>query len=383
MKSFTERNPVVIGVIVVALIGAATGAAVLLNGGAFRDRHPINARFVDSAGLRAGDKVRLAGVTVGEVASVRQKDGKVNVTLHIDDGIDLPQDTRAAVVVETLLGSKYVRLTAGTDWDRLLEPGATITDTQTPTEILDLQNVGTPLLEDLDGKSLNDLLDKLNTVSSGQRRNVADIVTGLDDLTTAVNDRQQQARDLIDSANTVTGTLSARDQDLLAAIDNVNVVLDSLAARRVELVALIQRTKDTATKTGALITENRPEIDAVLAELHEDLAIVGRRQTELAATMSGLTNAIGGFASIGYSGPDRYPNSWANMYTQLLGPVGPDALFGSCGLLDDALDLTLGADPITDCTARTGPLPHGSTVGAAPTGTGPLDTLFGPLVGQS
>ena len=388
MKSFTERNPTIIGIIVVALILSGTGAALLLNGGFFKDRYTVHAIFTDTAGLRKGDKIRVAGVTSGQVGGLSQKGGKVEVTLKVDHGIDLPRDTRAEIVVETLLGNKYVRLVAGHDWAHPLHAGSTIRDTTTPTEVLDLQNVGTPLLEDLDGKTLNDLLGKIDAISSGQRGNVADIITGLNRLTTAINDRQQQARHLIDSTKTVTGTLSSRDQDLLASLDDVNVVLDGLAARRVELATLLDQTSQTARKTADLVAQNRPELDAILDELHADLQIVGRHQQDLAASLSGLTNAIDGFSSVGYSGPDEFPNRWANMYTQLIGPVSPDALFGSCGLLDDAFDVMLGPDPVKNCADRTGPLPSTAAAGTPTASSGassgtatpnPLATMYGPL----
>ncbi|CAN5403393.1 MCE family protein [soil metagenome] len=388
MKSFTERNPLVIGVVVVLLIAGGTASALLLNGGFFKDRYDVKAVFVDTAGLRTGDKVRVAGVLVGQVKSIEQRGAKVQVTLAVDDSVELPRDTRAEIVVETLLGSKYVRLEAGDDWSKELEGDSIITDTKTPTEVLDLQNVGTPLLEDTDGKALNDLLTKIDGVTEGQRGNVGDIITGLNRLTTAINDRQAEARHLIDSTETVSATLAGRDQDLLNAIDDINVVLDGLAARRVQLVQLLDKTAATAKGTADLVADNRPELDAILDELHADLRIVGNRQGELAASLSALSNAIEGFSSIGYSGPDRFPNTWANMYTQLLGPIGPDAVFGSCGLLDDAFDVLLGPDPIAECADRTGPLPNTEGAAAparsaAPATTDPLSALYGPLTGAA
>lgn len=378
MKSFTERNPVVIGVVVVALIAAGTTAALALNGGAFKDRYTVTARFSDTAGLRKGDKVRVAGILAGQVGSIREHGGRVDVSLMVDDGVDLPRDVRAEVVVETLLGSKYVRLSGGRAWDHPLEAGDVITDTVTPTEVLDVENVGTPLLEDTDAEAIDDLLGKIDRVTEGQRGNVGEIVDGLNKLTKAVNERQAEARRLIRSSRTVTATLAARDQDLLKALDDVNVVLDGLAKRRVQLAQLLASTEATARKTADLVGENRQQIDAVLDEIHQDLKVVERNQTNLAESLAGLTNAIGGFASIGYSGADEKPNTWANMYTQLVGPISPDALFGSCGLLDDAFDVLIGPDPVTDCAARTGPLP------TAADGSGtedPLSAMYGPLTG--
>jgi len=376
VKAFTERNPVTIGVVVIALIAAGTTGALALNGGAFKERYTVHARFTDTAGLRKGDRVRVAGIVSGQVGSIREHNGRVDVNLEIDDGIELPADVEAEVVVETLLGSKHVRLSGGDDWSHPLEDGDVITDTTTPTEVLDVENVGTPLLEDTDAAAIDDLLGKIERVTEGQRGNVGEIVDGLNRLTKAVNERQAEARRLIRSSRTVSATLAARDEDLLAALDDVNVVLDGLAKRRVQLATLLEKTEATARKTADLVGQNRPELDAILDEIHLDLQVVERNQTNLAESLAGLSNAISGFASIGYSGKDEFPNTWANMYTQLVGPVSPDALFGSCGLLDDAFDIMLGPDPVAECTERTGPLP------TATEGSGqadPLTTMYGPL----
>ncbi|WP_421121520.1 MlaD family protein [Aquihabitans daechungensis] len=378
MKAFTERNPVTIGVVVIALIAAGTTGALALNGGAFKDRYTVQARFTDTAGLRKGDKVRVAGIVSGQVGSIREHNGRVDVSLAIDDGIELPSDVRAEVVVETLLGSKHVRLSGGRDWSHPLDAGDVITDTVTPTEVLDVENVGTPLLEDTDAAAIDDLLGKIERVTEGQRGNVGEIIEGLNRLTRAVNDRQAEARRLIRSSRTVSATLAARDEDLLAALDDVNVVLDGLARRRVQLATLLEKTEATARKTADLVGENRPQIDAILNEIHLDLQIVERNQTNLAESLAGLSNAISGFASIGYSGKDEFPNTWANMYTQLVGPLSPDALFGACGLLDDAFDIMLGPDPVSECADRTGPLPTATESSGS---ADPLDTMYGSLTG--
>jgi phospholipid/cholesterol/gamma-HCH transport system substrate-binding protein len=376
VKAFTERNPVVIGVAVVAFIAVATGSALALDAGLFASRYTVLARFEDTAGLQPGDKVRVAGVPSGEVGSIGQQDGMVEVALKIDDGIELSRDTRAAVVVETLLGQKYVRLTTGDDWSGLLEDGDVITDTRTPTEVLDLQNVGTPLLEESDGQALNDLMESLSEVTEGKREQVRQIIDGLERLTTAVNDRKAEASSLIDSASVLSDTLAERDADLLNAIDNLNVVVGSLAERRAELVRLLEATASAAGATADLVGENRERLDSILDELHADLQIVGRHQVDLAESIAYLGVAVEGFSSIGYSGPEEFPNEWANIFTQLLGPTGPDALFGSCGLVDDALDIALGPDPLP-CSERTGPLPGEDT------GPGPADPSGNPPAGAS
>jgi len=357
VRSFTERNPVVIGAVVVALIASGTAAALMLNSGALADRYLVRARFPDSAGITVGSQVKVAGITSGEVESVRQAGTEVEVVLGVDAAIELPADTRADIVVDTLLGSKSVRLVPGDRWEDLLEEDAVITETSTPTEALDLQNIGTPLLEETDGEAIDTLIDTVLRITEGKRGDVADILDGLEDLAVTVNRREQEARDLVDAARSLTATLDRRDEDLLDAVDDLNVVVETLADRRVELVELLEQTTEAATRISDLVEGNQPELDRILDELHADLAIVGRHQVDLAQSVALVSSAIQGFASVGFSGPDELPNRWANLYTQLLGPLGPDILLGSCGALDTALDLALGPDPVADCDDRTGPLP--------------------------
>lgn len=357
VKSFTERNPVVIGAVVITLIVVGTASSLLLNSGALADRYSVRARFPDSAGITAGSQVKVAGITSGQVESVRQEGTEVELVLGVDAGIELPADTRADIVVDTLLGSKSVRLVPGEEWDDLLQEDAVITETSTPTEALDLQNIGTPLLEETDGEAIDTLIDTVLRITEGKRDDVSDILDGLEDLAVTVNAREQEARDLIDATRTLTSTLDARDEELLDAVDDLNVVVETLANRRVELVELLEQTTEAATRISDLVEGNGPELDRILDELHADLQIVGDHQVDLAQSVALVSSAIQGFASVGFSGADEAPNQWANLYTQLLGPIGPDILLGSCGTLDIALDLALGPDPIADCDDRTGPLP--------------------------
>lgn len=356
ITSFTERNPVIIGAIVVTIIAVGTAGALLLNGGALADRYRVTARFPDSAGVTPGTPVKVAGITSGQVKSVRQADAEVELVLMVDRGVELPSDTRADIVVDTLLGSKSVQLVAGDDWDHLLAEDDVITETTTPTEALDLQNIGTPLLEETDGEAIDTLIDTVLRITDGKRDDVADILDGLEDLAVTVNAREQEARDLIDATDTLTATLDERDDQLLDAVDDLNVVVDTLVRRRVELVELLRQTTEAATRISGLVEGRQPELDRILDELHADLEIVGRHQVDLAQTVALVSSAIQGFASVGYSGVDEASHPWANLYTQLLGPIGPDVLLGSCGALDTALDLALGPDPIADCDERTGPL---------------------------
>ena len=353
MKGFTERSPLIIGAIVITAIVLGTAGSLFMTAGVFADRYSVSARFADSAGLKPGDAVRVAGVRVGQVSSVEAAGREVAAKLVIDKGIELSADTTAAVVVETLLGQKYVRLDTGEDWSSPLEDGAVIKNGKTPTEVLDLQNIGTPLLEETDAEAMNATLEHLAAITDGKREQVAEIIDGLNGLTAEVNQRKVETSRLLESAGTLTSTLAERDAELASAVENLNVVVAGLAERRAELVKLLQETRFAAAATASLVGDNRTRLDAVLNELEADLAIVGRHQIDLAHTVAYLSVAIEGFSSIGYSAGD-FPNNWGNIFTQFLSDPQVDQVMGSCGPVDQALDIALGPDPLP-CEERDGP----------------------------
>ncbi|HET6811941.1 MAG TPA: MCE family protein [Acidimicrobiales bacterium] len=351
-RSFTERNPVVIGAVGLAVILVAVVLVFVLNRNTIGGGMDLTARFTSAAGLRGGDQVVLAGVPVGSVTGLHQRGQYVYADLQVDGSVQLPLDSTASIEVQTLLGALAVKFQPGGDWSHLLHGGDTVTRTTVPFEFQQLQNVSGPLLARSNAPALNQLLADLATITRGKQDQVARIIAGLDRLTGTVNARHQEVGQLIDSAHAVSAALASRDQQLAQAVDNFGTVMAGLAQRRQALSDLIANTRAVADQTAGLVGANRARLDGLLSTLNTDLDVVARHQVDLAQGLSYLASAVQGFSSIGYSGPSNHPNDWANIFTNLLG--GGDAVYGSCGYLDQALDAALGPDP-SSCPARVGP----------------------------
>ncbi len=127
-----------------SLIEVATGAVVLLAAGGFAfyalantgqtfagDGYGLNASFDHVDGLSVGADVRVAGVKVGSVQSIRldPKTYQAIVGFSVQNNVSLTDDSSATVSTDGLLGGKYVALATGGD-DKTLKPGDTITITQ-------------------------------------------------------------------------------------------------------------------------------------------------------------------------------------------------------------------------------------------------------------
>jgi phospholipid/cholesterol/gamma-HCH transport system substrate-binding protein len=380
--SFTERNPRIIGLIAIIVILAMTVGAIGLNSDIIKNRYEISGRFADTAGMQSGDSVILAGVVVGQVDSVSLRGNSALVKMKINHGVQIPDDSSADVYVETLLGKKDIRIDTGHDWSHLMTGGGQITKTTTPTELLDLQNESAPVLEQSDATSLNKLIQDLASVTQGKQGEVSTIADGLNQFLGTVNQRSGTVSSLINSAKTVSGTLASRDQQLVSIVDNLGIVANGLAQRKDALSNLLTQSDQMAQQVSGLVGANRDKLNSILAELHTDLGIVGRHQTDLAEAVADLGDTVQAYSSIGISGPNNAPNpNWANIFTQTPGPAGEDAIFGSCGDLDMALTAILGPDPAEQSSKNAPCNPQGGT-GPVPAG-GPFNSSGPPSPGSA
>ncbi|MFN2589793.1 MAG: MCE family protein [Actinomycetota bacterium] len=354
--SFLERNQRIIGIIGVLLILAGTGVALLLSGGVFASTYPVKAHFTDAAGIAVGDQVTVAGLEAGSVKGLSIERGQVVMDLAVNTGVELPGDSRADVVVETLLGKRAVNLVAGRDGGRTLADVGVIpvTRTTTPIDVTDLNDISVRLLNQSDAAALNKLLDEVTTITQGKRVEITNLVSGLADVTEAVDDRKEELGGLISAFKTLSKTLADRDDTLVSLIDNLTPVLANLAERHQDLERLLVATDQASHETANLIERNRPVLDRTLRALHDDLDVLARHQLDLAAGISYLEDSVQGYASVAYSGGTcgmqpppcerGVPNRWANIFVQSLGPLGVDTFLGECGLVDQLIDEILGTN---------------------------------------
>jgi phospholipid/cholesterol/gamma-HCH transport system substrate-binding protein len=341
--SFLERNQRVIGGIALFLVVVGTALALLLQGGLLTPTYRVTAMFPDAAGVRPGDRVTVAGLPAGTVKEVAIQQGMVAIELGVEDGIELPRDSRAEIVVETLLGRQSVALVPGRS-ESLLRHGHLIPAerTITPVDITELNDISVGLLEASDADALETFMDEVTKITGRSTDDIRALITGLEDVTAAVDARSRELAGLLDSLHTLARTFGERDDRIVSLIDNLNQVLGNLAERQEELEALLVSTQGASNETADLVERNRVLLDATLLSLHRDLEILDRHQGDLAAGIAYLEQAVRGYSSVGYS--QNTPNEWANIFVQQVGPAGIDALIGQCGLVDQLFDHYFGAN---------------------------------------
>jgi len=226
MRSFRDRNPYAVGIISTLVIGAITGMAFLVGLlHLLEDSYEMEGSFTDAAGLKSGDDVKLAGVKVGRVTSIEadRAEGLVRVNWVVNTGVDIREGAGADIALETLLGSKFVRITDATAGADLMadlptsERSIPVERTTTPVDIFDLTRDATIRIEATDNERLNQLVIQLADITEGKRGTVTDLISSVDQLATAINEREVQLDDLLASADELAANLPDLNRALALA----------------------------------------------------------------------------------------------------------------------------------------------------------------------
>src|SRR5947209_18862987 len=73
----------------------------------FEHTYRLTATFDDATGLLRADNVKVAGVVVGRVNSVKIDQGRAQVAFSVNDSVKVPADSQVAIRWRNLIGERY------------------------------------------------------------------------------------------------------------------------------------------------------------------------------------------------------------------------------------------------------------------------------------
>jgi len=330
MRSFSERNPVVIGAVgvglVVGLVAFALGYKTLPF---FGPGKQYSAYFAEASGLRSGAGVQVAGFEVGEVSSIKLDGPQVLVTFDIDENIRLGDRTEAAIKTKSLLGSKVLEVTPRGEG----QLSATIPLERT-TPAYQLPDALGDLAETVSGLNTDQLNESLTTLAETFRDTPPDLrraVEGLSRFSQTLNERDEQLRGLLANANKVTTVLAERSDQIVSLVRNTNALLAEMQSHSAALDQLGGNIAAVSRQVSGLVAENRAELRPALDKLNGVLTIVDNRMERIQKAIKLLNAYAMSLGESVSSGP------FFNAYVSNLLPgqfVQPfvDAAFSDLGL---------------------------------------------------
>jgi phospholipid/cholesterol/gamma-HCH transport system substrate-binding protein len=267
--------------------------------------------FTDAAGLIGGDEVRIAGVRVGKVDSIKLYQGNLaQVTISVFKAEHLPRSTQAQLRYRNLMGQRYVALTEGTGQGGELPPDGVIPKEQTrpALDLTALFNGFRPLLRAIKPQEVNQLTFQIVQVLQGEGGTINGLLAHLASLTQTIGSRDAVISQVIENLDKVIATIDVRDQEVSSLIINLRSLVSGLAEDRGAIGDSLVSVNALINTTNGLLTDVRPSVK-------RDIAALGHLSKVLAQNGNDLDKALAlmpkNFALL--SRASSY-GSWFNFY---------------------------------------------------------------------
>lgn len=260
-------EPLRIGTAAVIVVVVALVAVVFVNSLQL-GKTTYRAHFAQAGGIAPGDSVTYAGVPVGTVTATRLAGDHVSVTMKIDDGaVRLGADTRAAIKLTTLLGTRYVELQSsgtGTLPDRLIPLSRTTVPYALEAALQDATTTFGAVDADRIATSMTTLAEQLR----GLPPLVPEALHNIQTVAGVIAQRRGQIGDLLRSTEQVTTVLRNQQGDLGALIGQGATLLHEINVRQAALQRLLDATTTLVRELEPIVVGDRGKIQQLIDDLH-------------------------------------------------------------------------------------------------------------------
>jgi phospholipid/cholesterol/gamma-HCH transport system substrate-binding protein len=290
-----RTTPALVRLLIFALVTVLVTGVLAATVGNFRftRTHRYLAVFSDATGVLPGDDVRIAGVRVGEVSSVRVRDRSLaELAFTVDAARALFTSTRAVLRYRNLVGQRYLALQEGPGGQTPLRPGGTIPldHTQPALDLNVLFNGFKPLFAALSSDQVNRLAFEIIRTLQGEGGTVNSLLLHTAELTSTLADRDQAIGDLIDQLDAVLATVDQRDQQLSGLILELERLVAGLADDRKQIGASLVGINGLAAATAGFLDRGRAPIRQDIRELDRLSRTLNANQ----ATVDGFLHRLPG-----------------------------------------------------------------------------------------
>ena len=248
----------------------------------------IYVQMPDTLALNVNSRVRVADVYVGRVRAIELKNWVATLTLDLQSGLKLPENTLAKIGQTSLLGSQHVQLDSPPDPSpQLLKNGDTI-----------------PLKNSSAFPSTERVLASIATILRGG--GISNLETIQTEIFNVLNGRGDQIREFLNRLDTFTDQLNQQRDDITHAIDSTNRLLTVVAQRNdtldrvlTEFPPLIKHFADTRdlfadaiTALGRISVAADNALAPSSANLHTNLQNLQRPLKQLGRASPYLVGAL-------------------------------------------------------------------------------------------
>ena len=297
-----NRKYLFLGIFMVVSLGLLGWLAVNIGAIGGKQGNLYIVKLDHAAGIVQDNAVKVAGVKVGRVESVKVDYKTAVLHLRVDPDVELHTDTEAIVRAKSLLGEKYLQLDPGSLDAPRLKDGAQIERVQTVFEIDEMLNALEPVLggEDSIGavvqpliKRLDGMLAAANGDDGGDpvvtrdeiQQSIEDIRVSIETTRRILETNEKPINDLVVEANALIS-----DPKIKRTLNNVDKIAATTAEHLPTLLAKAERALDAVDRVAAELTPERME---KVGEILDDAAVAVENLRKVSDELVGVTGDLG------------------------------------------------------------------------------------------
>jgi virulence factor Mce-like protein len=254
-----------------ATIAAVILAVALVAGTAFLVRQAyfgpktITAYFPTATGIYPGDEIRVSGVKVGTIDSIKPEGTQTRMTLKVDRDVPVPAGAKAVIVAQNLVAARYVQLTPAYrsgDGPTMGDDGVIPSDrTAVPVEWDDVKTQLMRLATELGPKP-------------GAPGGVSDTSVGrfIDSAANAMGGNGDKLRQTLAQLSGVARVFAEGSGNIVDIIKNLQVFVSALRDSKDQIVLFENR----LATLSSVLNDNRSDLDGALSNLSVAIVEVQR-----------------------------------------------------------------------------------------------------------
>jgi phospholipid/cholesterol/gamma-HCH transport system substrate-binding protein len=288
----SDRDDVRVGLFVLvagALLVAMTlwilGRGVMAAGGS-----RVEVRLLHSGGVRAGDRVRVAGVETGRIQSIALAPGEelpVRVEVKLSGGVVIHEGARAKLMADSLLGGTYLEIEPGAPSAPALGDGDFVAGE--PRASLDTVFVQLGELSVTADQTLLQLQEVVANLSAA-------LEPTIERLALLLSDRNLESiESLLAGADR---TLEDLGGDLSATLERVDGLIEQVGSATAEVPELVRSLDRLTGSLQAAIGEDGGRIAELLETAESSLGGLDTEQGELTDLLRDLRIAAANLRSL-------------------------------------------------------------------------------------
>jgi phospholipid/cholesterol/gamma-HCH transport system substrate-binding protein len=259
------------------------------------------AQFSDTGGLSGGDKVRIAGVDIGQVRSFEIEGDKVVIGYTLN-GTQIGTESRAAIRTDTILGRKTLEIEPRGSTALAASGVLPLGQTTTPYQIYDAFFDVTKAASGWDTETVKRSLNVLSETIDQTYPHLSAALDGVARFSDTIGKRDEDVRKLLSNANKIAGVLGNRSEQINALLTNAQTLLAAVNERSYAVSMLLERVSEFSTQVAGFVNDN-PNLNHVLEQLRTISDLLKERKFDLVDVLSTLSKFTASLAEAIASGP--------------------------------------------------------------------------------